>query len=506
MHHMVPYSQHPMFSPYEIDIKTERQVFVNDVPTRRDSTISTFSTFQPPQPASGSSTYPADTWIEQNHFESCKELFSEEPVNFDFFDFPHDQLTPTHESTIACDEADKPLLEHFLEKVVQLVFPVLDANQHGSAQSNLIVPALETNKCYLHCCLDAAAVHKKSTEKVPSEETDQDIVRHRYAIISELCAAFELANQNGDERNYIAVLEATLAVIFLPGCVGRPNDALPEVPWHTHMQAVYNVVGNLNLPELLTMPALTSTAHPPFQMTLTAWIDILGATMLGRSPLFADTYRDLNIAGRVAGLQELMGCEDHVMFLISEIACLEARKIEGMDEVMLCRYIEILGTEISTSEQSAGAIQSAISASGAIRPKQLVINMTAVFRLAARIYLCSLVPGFSLTASSTISLVQSLADAMEFIPAGKEGFDRSLVWPLLIAGSASMPTSSFRSMYAERCSRLGDAADLGSFGRVRNLLIDTWAQNDLMIMPQGDFQGVHWRDVMQHKGWDCLLI
>jgi hypothetical protein len=43
-------SMYPEFSPYEIDVKTERQMFVNDVPTRRESTISTFSTYHPPPP------------------------------------------------------------------------------------------------------------------------------------------------------------------------------------------------------------------------------------------------------------------------------------------------------------------------------------------------------------------------------------------------------------------------------------------------------------------------
>ncbi len=34
-------------SPYEIDVKTEREMFVNDIPTLRESTISTFSTYHP---------------------------------------------------------------------------------------------------------------------------------------------------------------------------------------------------------------------------------------------------------------------------------------------------------------------------------------------------------------------------------------------------------------------------------------------------------------------------
>ncbi|KAH7127866.1 hypothetical protein B0J13DRAFT_627595 [Dactylonectria estremocensis] len=48
MHPEIMFGSYP---PYEIDVKTERQMFVNDVPTLRESHISTFSTYQPPPPA-----------------------------------------------------------------------------------------------------------------------------------------------------------------------------------------------------------------------------------------------------------------------------------------------------------------------------------------------------------------------------------------------------------------------------------------------------------------------
>ena len=227
--------------------------------------------------------------------------------------------------------------------------------------------------------------------------------------------------------------------------------------------------------------------------------------MVGRTPSFADTYREKLIASSPSGLAELMGCDDRIMYLISEIACLEALKLEKMEEVKLCTHIKYLGDQISLFEPGPGAIANAYSSTGAIRPKQLSRNMTSVFRFAARIYLCSLVPDFDRQQFSITNLVNSLTDAMEFIPAGPDGFDRSLVWPLLIAGSVSLPTSSFRTMFSERTARLGEASDFGSFGRVKELLKDTWRIND-DALARGERQNVHWRDVMRQKGWDFLLI
>lgn len=495
-----PHAQYPMYSPYEIDIKTERSIFVNEVQTRRDSTISTFSTYQPPSSSNGLSGYPSDSWVQQEYHENLQETFPEEQVDFNFFDFPHGQITPTHETVIDIEEGDKYLLNHFLDKVIKLVFPILDTNQHGSARSDVVLPALESNKAYLHCCLSIAATHMKATDGISGEQIDNDIVRHRYTAISELCEAL---NQ---DTNHDRILEATLGMIFFQCSVGRPDDALPDIPWHQHFQAATSLVNKLELPSNVVEMSTTGVSHPPFNMTLTAWIDILGATMVGRMPVFADTYRDLNLNQGSAGLAELMGCEDKIMFLISEIACLDLQRSEGLDDILLCKYVQILATEIGSFECAAGSVvDTCFSPTGAIRPKQLRTNLTAVFRLAARIYLVSLVPGYEPRSPAVCHLLAQFSELMNFIPEGPDGFDRSLAWPLLVAGSSATAGTPFRFMFADRCAKLGDAAGFGSFGRIREILATIWARNDAAA-EAGDHRGVHWREVMREKEWDFLLI
>ncbi|KAF2499394.1 hypothetical protein BU16DRAFT_453687 [Lophium mytilinum] len=492
------YPQCGQYAPYEVDIKTETQMFVNDIPTRRDSTISTFSTFQAP-PVSGNQ-FPIENWVQQDYYESRRESFAEEPLDFNFFDFPHaGSFSPSHQAMIQVEDCDKHLLNHFIDNVLRLIFPILEVNQHGSARSDVILPALESNKTYLHCCMSIAAIHLKATERIQGEQIDNDIMRHRYATISELCEAL---NRDTDHQQ---ILEATLGMIFFQCSVGRPDDALPDIPWHQHFQAATSLVHKLELPQTLINMNENAHAQPPFNMTLAAWIDILGATMIGRAPAFSDTYREKLIAQAPSGLNELMGCDDHIMYLISEIACLEALKMDKMEEVQLCAHIKMIGDQISMTEPGPQAVGNAYSSTGAIRPKQLSRNMTAVFRLAARIYLCSLVPDFDRSQPSIANLVHALTDAMDFIPAGPDGFDRSLVWPLLIAGSVSCGGSTFRTMFAERTQRLGEASDFGSFGRVKELLKDVWRIND-DAFARGERQSIHWRDAMRQKNWDFLLI
>ena len=496
-----PQFQPYMGAPYEVDIKTERQMFVNDIPTRRDSSTSTFSTYQPPPSHVHLPPLPEDPWTSGDFFETPGDLFSggEESFDFNTFDFSHGPSHASQETVIEVEDCDRPLLNHFIDNVLRLIFPILEINQRGSARSEVILPALESNKCYLHCCLSIAAIHLKSTQRIQSEQIDSDIMRHRYATVSELCTALN------KDTDHVKILEATLGMIFFQCSVGGVDDGLPDIPWHQHFVAATSLVKKLELPYALVHDN-TAQLHPPFNMTLTSWIDILGATMLGRAPQFANTYRDKHLSASTSGLCELMGCEDRMMYLISEIACLEALKLgNSLTSQQLCEHITLLGQQIELTEPPPGAVNSPYSASGSIRPRQLSRNMTAMFRCAARIWLCSLVPGASRYDQTMVDLAARLAGLLDFIPAGPEGFDRSIVWPLLIGGSQSTPSSAFRHAFRTRCAYLGEEAEFGSFGRMKHVLEEVWQQTDANAHA-GVVQDVHWRDVMQQKGWDYLLI
>lgn len=500
------------FSPYEVDIKTERQMFVNDVPTLRESTSSTFTSAYPTPPPPGTilPSFPLEgEWTEQVYSER-RESLTEETYNVNPLDVSQGASMPSGHLALELDERDQQLLNHFVQYVLPTIFPVLEANQHGTVASDLILPALQCNPGYLHCCLGIAAQHYKAVMGLQGEDIDGDIMRHRYVTISSLCDAL-----NRDE-NHQQILEAALGLIFFQCSVGRIDDSLPDIPWHQHFQAAVSLVQKLDLPRIVSEPT-DPQPQTPFNMTLTAWIDILGATMRGRAPTFAHTYREKHLSPTNCslGLRELMGCDDRVMYLISEIACLEALKSDGMDDITLCQHVHVLGDQIGHTELAeTGTVKMAVDSNGTIDPNQLATNMTAAFRLAARIYLCSLVPGFSPGQASCVGLVEKLTNVLQHIPSGPAGFDRSLAWVYLVGGSVSGPGSSFRTHFEDRVAQLGDLANYGSFGRVSCLLREVWAQADAQASASAAGQPadaspqqyVLWRDVMQMKGWDFLLI
>ncbi|KAL1957537.1 hypothetical protein VTO42DRAFT_5763 [Malbranchea cinnamomea] len=528
--------------PYEVDIKTEREVFVNDVPMRKDSTVSTFSTYQPSLVHATLPAFTGDDWLNGDYFDSHSEhVVVTEIHELSPFEFSH---PPVHIVSVDVDDCDRYLLDHFFDKVMRLMFPVLEARLPGTVRSDVVLPAIESNKSYLHCCLTSAAAHLKTTQKSAGDQFDNEILRHRYQTVSELCKAL---NQDTDHDK---ILEATLALICFQCAVGRPDDSLPDIPWHQHFQAATSLIHKLDLPNRLLDLDKSPTQLPPFNMALAAWIDILGSTMLGQMPQFAHTYRAKLFNGSGIGLCELMGCEDRVMYLIAEIACLDVLKAEGrVDHLALCGHITTLAQQLDHIEPSAGSLVDARAEPGIVDPHQLTKNITALFCVAARLYLCSLVPGFHRSQPSSVKLVNHAAELLELIPGGPEGFDRALVWPLTICGAHSAPDSPLRRTLHKRTELLGEEGTIGNFGRMMHLLQETWLMSDDLnamiadnhklkpkeregqsmqtsevsttttathdtqsVLAGGDDgqpvmeQCVHWRDVMKRNGWEYLLI
>ncbi|RDW69087.1 Zn(II)2Cys6 transcription factor [Aspergillus mulundensis] len=452
------------------------------------------------------------------------------------FEFPDRPLSFYLEGTMASNDRERSLLYHFVDNVLRLVFPILDLHKQGPSRARQILHSLETNKSYYHGCLSVAAIHLRTVKKQRGERVKRDIMNHRYAAISDLNKALYA------DHSHDTILDATLAQIFFHCFVGSPEvDALPDIEWYEHFEAVTHLVNKLGVMEA------TPFSPPPFSMSLSSWIDIFGATMRGKSPQFANSYRNKHINGISSGLRELMGCEDRIMYLISEIACLDSLKEEGrINDYTICHHVSALTAQLDHAEQTVvnPTPENPMSATGIIVGDILTKNMTAIFRAAARIYLNSLMPGFHPEQQNITDLVETVTGLLQYIPSGPFGFDRSLVWPFLITGAFSTPTSNFRIVLEQRIAALGDCSDFGNLGRMYSVLEETWKLSDettepvyaeptadLLFAPSSSStfgfdpnvamsspsmlvgttqrvkkQPFHWRDVMRVREWHYLLL
>jgi len=374
----------------------------------------------------------------------------------------------------------RKLLNNFVDNVLPLIFPIFGFEIQSPLRSNLI-QALEKNETYYHCCLSMSAFHLKATEPLHSELVDKDI--HYWGMaISSLRKSLE------SKTCHQEIIEAILGIIFLQCSMSQPEDHMFSIPWLGHFQAIIPLVSELDL-----LHCNDSNVRNVLNMSILHWVDILGSTMRGCAPHF--TYG----CSSSIGLCEVMGCDDRTMFLISEVARLEAAKIGGIDDQDLCEKVCELGLKFDPRDCGAFECMIPHSAAGATSAVQPSNTITAVFHLAARLYLCSLIPGLDITQPPVTELVSEISDIICSVPAGIS-YDQSLVWPYLIAGSMSTATSPLRSVLLERIKHLGVRAELGSFGRMVRLLEELWTQRD------NGRQNITWRGVMEEKGWEFLLL
>ncbi|KAF7625825.1 hypothetical protein AFLA_002672 [Aspergillus flavus NRRL3357] len=404
---------------------------------------------------------PNNNWFQNNtnyaqSYNPCGPYPTYNPMSATGSMYQNVPLSSSLRSLISVEDRDRPLLDHFVDNVLRLIFPVIGVHQGGASYINEILKLMQSNRSYLHCCLSAGAIHLKTSMGM-EDQMDHDIMQHRYAAISQLSRV--LSRGSG----HMQILDATLAMILYHCSVGTTDDYLPDVPWTTHFQAVTSIIKKLNC------------APNQFNISLITWIDILGATMQGTTPEFSHTHRTKHLSGTQSGLQQLMGCDDRVMYLISEIVCLEALKAEtNMDELTIYSHVSAMTVQIDYTEPTDRTLEPPFDASGAVRQDMLTKIITTLYRIAARIYLFSLTPGFDFHEPSVVSQVARVAEILQYMPSGPRGFDRCLVWPLFIVGVHSVPSSVFRKTLAERVAALGYMSDFGSFGRMYRVLKEIW--------------------------------
>ncbi|PCD21381.1 hypothetical protein AU210_016346 [Fusarium oxysporum f. sp. radicis-cucumerinum] len=430
---------------------------------------------------------------------------------------------PNLEDPSKLDEKDQGLLDHFIQHVLPTISPIIELDQHCSLRSDSILAALRSNSAYLHCCLGVAAQHLKSHTETNTSTTgiDNDIKRHHSATIRTI---IEALGKGKNQHILQAILEAILGLIVCQSTAG-PYDDVCGIPWPRYFELTVSLVHQLGLTDIVSDPARAST-QTRFKMSLCSWIDILGATMKGRSPAFAHMYRKKNEVlinpslspslNPSLGLRELMGCDDGVMYLISEVACLESLKNDGMDNFTLCRHVSALDRLFlaKMKKMRDASLKMPVNVNGGLSPKQLSDIITMAFCIAARIFLHGLVPGFNSIQPLCMELVEELTAVLQHIPSGPNGFDRNFAWVYLIGGSVSLPDSAFRAVFEDRLAQIGDSFRSGTMGRVATVLHEVWALSDSptgvsvhgSTTSEGGQLYIHWRAVMQSNRWYLLFI
>ena len=108
-------------------------------------------------------------------------------------------------------------------------------------------------------------------------------------------------------------------------------------------------------------------------------MDILGATIVACFPVFAHVYREIRETGLALVLFQLIECENRIMCVISEIACLEELKASGaIDYVQLCNRVIALSVILNKSELAFKS-NYLYSLDGALVLNLLLENISVIF-------------------------------------------------------------------------------------------------------------------------------
>ncbi|KAI2473481.1 fungal-specific transcription factor domain-containing protein [Annulohypoxylon bovei var. microspora] len=393
------------------------------------------------------------------------------------------------------------LLNLFFDTILPTIFPILQLSWHNPSISDLIRPTVDSNESYFYCCLMIAAHHYNNTRNLLLRH---DITKYHGETIVRLRASLD------NEENYRQVLETNLGLILYHCHVGSyDTQSTLNIHWQSYFQGAASVAVLLKLPSLNPgYSADISSTWNRFYSSVMAWVDILGATMKGSAPSFAPIYREMHSSGNNAnlGLYELMGCDDRVMHLISEIACLDSLNKNGFDEANLREHISALDGELVLVEKHETNLKMATNFDGSLDVVQLTKNVTKAFLWAARIYLYSLAPDFLPSQPSCVELVEKITVIFQHIPSGPTGYDRCLVWPYLISGSVCTASSGLRQLINSRIENLGDAARLGNFSGLIPVLREGWRRVDSYPGLPAYAPYTPWREIMEEMGWEYLLI
>ncbi|RYC77813.1 hypothetical protein BFJ63_vAg19313 [Fusarium oxysporum f. sp. narcissi] len=95
-----------------------------------------------------------------------------------------------------------------------------------------------------------------------------------------------------------------------------------------------------------------------------------------------------------------------------------------------------------------------------------------------------------------------------------DGFDRNVAWVYLISGSISVLGSPIRAFFEDRLAQIGGSSKPGTMGRLATILHEVWLQNGNLLdvgtpgstTSEAGQLYIHWREVMESKGWDFLFI
>ncbi|KAM0364068.1 hypothetical protein ACHAO7_011287 [Fusarium culmorum] len=389
---------------------------------------------------------------------------------------------------------------HFYKHIQPLLFPALMLEWNRGIIFLQDLSAVNSMTAYRHACLSAAAKHLRSLSITGLEGwLDEEMVRHRDLVPRALIQSIN-KNENREHQ-----LQTVLNIVHLRAVVDIFDNSVFNIPWSEHSAVAIEVLqySQHAITEYESAPGVFSV---PFHTAAFYYMDILNGAMRGESPAMATWYFEAyhSPRGPRMGLLELMGCDDRVMCLISEIACLESHIKKRSHSTLLGGCMINLESAISDIESQYTVVPQ--EAGGHLPPTQVRNCITLSYIIAARLYLRSLFPGFCPMSEHTTASLDRLAEILSYIPSD---MDNNIVWVYYVGGSLSLSGSLLRPLLKQRLQEFR----VGSLWKLHTVLSEVWSENNqiehMWISGKVELNQLYFttcQDIMRRNKWDYLFI
>lgn len=259
---------------------------------------------------------------------------------------------------------------------------------------------------------------------------------------------------------------------------------------------------------------LTCTESLRFVIKTSIWFDVLASATLVRTPIMLDIVRELYdpayseawIDGVPVSASEceqfsmmsIMGCENHIVLALAEIAALAAwkdgnqtgNKLSVPELVKRGQRIEEILKKPSSDERERVLAHDEYQSERA-RQRRFT---SEVFRASAHVYLHSVISGDYPKCPEIIEAVNDTIKCLQAAESGSTGRSvvRSVVFSICIAGCLTDNVEHKR--YLTR--RLEEQRGLGNYSQVQYLINEVWCRRGT--------ERVDWRQVMRDA--EMLLV
>ncbi|KAI5803854.1 fungal-specific transcription factor domain-containing protein [Geopyxis carbonaria] len=477
-----------------------------------------------------------------NNSGANEDFYVEKFLETDFTSTGPSQIAPSDTqlyTSVLClkNHQELRLIQHYIYDVCRYTYKGMPKDNLDKLMRQALIPRCRASDAFRQGCLSSGVLHLMVASG--QDSLNLDAIKYRDQSVTGL--------QNMLKDPSFHYSEDMLGIILIIATYDI-NSACTK--WDYHVDAAVNCVVNL---DVLNQRSLSVGLS--FLTRRVVWLDILSSCTTGRKARLWANYRYMLSLPRerinVLKLYEIVGFSDEVLYLLSEVHCLEEYRDLGFEEKCFnweagkARAKELdrclvraqpegyrssniteHGMFVNTSPQSSFSSEGTLSLSSSpssssssssstfsdstsmtytALPDYGAISdaITAAFIAAARIHMWSIGIGYYPRLEIFRQFLRELMYAVRDVP---DDHIRCILYPLLVGGSLATEQPD-REFFIQRF-RLPEPC--GILGRVHEICTEVWRQRDEFEQLFGIVAAkeVHWRSIIKMKPqkYDILYV